>query len=472
MSPLPCGDDRAGDRRWKFRIGLCAAAAVAHLSAMPKKRHLRREAGDTHVIVRRMPEHAWWHGARARVGAALLLAVAIGCRQPKQAPPTPEGPSSGGSQQAPEVGPSQTAPPFVSLTAGSDVTCGIAAAGALYCWGRNDLGQVGDGSTSDQLLPAAVGGGINWKSVAPGGSHTCGLNDQGVAYCWGSSVFGELGNDTLGGRPTPTRLVGAPAFVAIASGEFHSCGLTGSGTLWCWGENRHGELGRGDTLASHKPVAVTPGLSFKAMSLSGHSTCALANDERLFCWGLNAGGALGFVAPVTCTTSTAIESTCQLLPRRSQNDMRFRRAALGVDHSCAVTDSSSVLCWGQNGSGQLGIGTRDSAGPTSVVGDLRYTAIAAGRAFSCALATSGDLYCWGLNDDGQLGAGSGADAPEPEALASASKFINITAGNEHACALTTQHEAYCWGSNAHGQLGSVVKLRSFNPAAVVFPATQ
>ena len=106
-----------------------------------------------------------------------------------------------------------------------------------------------------------------------------------------------------------------------------------------------------------------------------------------------------------------------------------------------------------------------------MVGDLRYRAISAGQSFTCALASTGDIYCWGLNADGQLGAGSGADAPEPGALASASKFVSLTAGREHACALTSDHEALCWGSNAHGQLGSVVKLRAFTPSSVVFPQT-
>jgi alpha-tubulin suppressor-like RCC1 family protein len=218
-------------------------------------------------------------------------------------------------------------------------------------------------------------------------------------------------------------------------------------------------------------MAVTPGLSFRAMSLTSHSTCALTTDSRLFCWGLNAGGALGVVTTAACASPANLEATCQLLPKRSAGDMRFRYAVLGYDHACAVSDSASVFCWGQNTSGQLGTGTRDSAGPSPVVGDLRYRAITAGQSFTCALASTGDIYCWGLNADGQLGAGSGADAPEPGALASASKFVSLTAGREHACALTSDHEALCWGSNAHGQLGSVVKLRAFTPSSVVFPQT-
>lgn len=162
-----------------------------------------------------------------------LGAAACGETRLKSAPPPP--PMSGGDAATPVIGATIPAPPFLSLVAGGDVSCGIVGEGDLYCWGRNDLGQVGDGSGEQRMLPVPVGKGHKWLAVAPGGSHTCALAEKGETYCWGSGLYGEIGNDTIGQTLAPVHVSTVPPFVSIASGENHSCGLTGAGTLWCWG---------------------------------------------------------------------------------------------------------------------------------------------------------------------------------------------------------------------------------------------
>lgn len=129
--------------------------------------------------------------------------------------------------------PMTASPSFSMVDAGGAHSCGVAESAELFCWGRNDQGQLGDSGFAEQALPVAIGEGLKWKAVSSGGSHSCALTTDGAAYCWGSSVSGQLGSDTLGTIPEPYRLQNAPPFVRISSGENHSCGITADGKLYC-----------------------------------------------------------------------------------------------------------------------------------------------------------------------------------------------------------------------------------------------
>ena len=98
---------------------------------------------------------------------------------------------------------------FTKLTAGNASACGVTAAGAAYCWGLNQHGQVGDGSTSNRSAPTAVAGGLTFASLAASksGTFVCGVASAGAAYCWGENIFGQLGDSTTTNRYTPTAVV-------------------------------------------------------------------------------------------------------------------------------------------------------------------------------------------------------------------------------------------------------------------------
>ena len=96
---------------------------------------------------------------------------------------------------------------FASLTMGSAHGCGTVADGTAYCWGHNDLGMLGDGTTNPHFLPTRVMGGLKFASLAAGWASTCGIALQGAAYCWGSDELGELGDDTGEHRSLPVRVV-------------------------------------------------------------------------------------------------------------------------------------------------------------------------------------------------------------------------------------------------------------------------
>jgi alpha-tubulin suppressor-like RCC1 family protein len=146
---------------------------------------------------------------------------------------------------------------FAAVSGASYHTCGVTAAGAAYCWGGNVYGALGDGTTTQRLTPVAVAGdviGLRFAAVSAGGTHTCGLTTASAAYCWGDNQSGELGDGTTTLRSSPVLVAGGVSFAAVSAGGYHNCGVAAAGAAYCWGDNYDGQLGDG---TSHT-VRLTP----------------------------------------------------------------------------------------------------------------------------------------------------------------------------------------------------------------------
>lgn len=154
---------------------------------------------------------------------------------------------------------------FDVISAGSDHTCGITTEGATLCWGRNLGGQLGDGTTTDRLTPTPVAGGHDFTAISAGSSlthqlenenFTCALTAEGEAYCWGLNEAGQLGDGTTSPRLVPTRVAGAYTFSVIGAGSHHACGVRMDGQVFCWGSNELGQIGDGTTSPRPTPVPI------------------------------------------------------------------------------------------------------------------------------------------------------------------------------------------------------------------------
>ena len=278
----------------------------------------------------------------------------------------------------------------VALASTDDTNCVLLNTGGVKCWGPNWLGLLGDLTETNSATPVDVYGltsGV--KAISGGYNHMCALLIGGTMKCWGSNNAFQLGIPTMGQTTTgsPTAVPNLTGVTAISAGGYHTCALLDTGTLKCWGNNGAGQLGDESTTDSRSPVDVRLyGTIFVSVTTGHHHTCALTVNNRAYCWGKNYHKQLGldnsysnrFPSLVTVT-----ESTVSAL-------------AAGDIHTCAVLTTGVVKCWGVTWmGGRLGAGDITNA-----------IAVSAGEGHSCAVLATGAVKCWGDNDYGQLGNGT------------------------------------------------------------------
>lgn len=188
----------------------------------------------------------------------------------------------------------------------------------------------------------------------------------------------------------------------------------------------------------------------------GSHSCALSNDGSVLCWGSNDRGQLGLRGTARKTAPTRVSA-----------DVPFEQVAAGMADACAVARSGAAYCWGDNTYGQLGdSGAGPQPTPTRVSGGHTFRAIATGTTHSCGLTSTGDVWCWGRNLYGELGNGSTQDQAAPVRVEGGARFVALTVGWNHSCALDDVGHAFCWGQNNAGQLGDGTTIVRAAPAAV------
>jgi len=173
------------------------------------------------------------------------------------------------------------------------MACGLTTSGVLKCWGQNDYGQLGDGTTTNRTTPTVIDSGVQYSQISVGGnSFACGITAAGVLKCWGRNS-NQLGDGTTTDRTTPTVIDSGVSYISISSGQYGSCGITTAGVLKCWGPNLAGEVGDGTTTSKSSPVVIDSGTSYESVSVGYSHTCAKTTAGVYKCWGDNTYGQLG-----------------------------------------------------------------------------------------------------------------------------------------------------------------------------------
>lgn len=348
----------------------------------------------------------------------------------------------------------------ISVSAGGGHTCVITPANGVVCWGDNTYGELGDNKLGTGLEPVDVTGlGSGVQQIDMGaGYQSCAVTDSGVLKCWG---LAPLGDGTTSNHSTPTVIGGLLAKAkSVSLGVNHGCTLLINDNVECWGENGVGQVGDGSTVSRLSPVPVTLPASALAVSAGSMHSCVLLTTQKVMCWGRNLDGELGDET----TTNRSVPGEVHGLPADIVS------VSAGGWHTCALTSTHDLWCWGDNYHGELGVDgvifSNVPVQPRGLANSVK--AVAAGGSFTCVLTTSDSVKCWGIGADGELGNGANEDSSLPvDVYGLSGGMASISAGGSFACATTTIGAVKCWGWNYYGQLGDRTRMSRNTPVVVI-----
>ena len=383
----------------------------------------------------------------------------------------------------------------VGIAAGSAYSLAITDDGALWAWGNNMDGQLGDNTTTNRHIPIRIdslpSNGMMPGSIIgvyAGGHHSLALTDDGALWAWGANAFGRLGDGTTTQRNVPTRIDDLPSngmmpysVVSIAAGHHHSLALTDDGALWAWGNNGQGRLGDNTTTHRYVPTriddsisnAMIPG-SVIGISAGTQHSLALTDDGGLGAWGGNTSGQLGD----NTTTNRHVPTRIDSLPSNTMTQGSVVGISAGSNHSLAITGTGQLWAWGSNGSGRLGdntttyrhVPTRIDSLPSNAIVPGSVVGVSGGNIHSAAITRYGELFTWGNNARGELGDGTTTTRLAPVRIGVGAEWASVSSRGMHTMhGLTTNGELFAWGYNGNGNLGDGTLVDSLIPILIARP---
>ncbi len=349
--------------------------------------------------------------------------------------------------------------PQRSIGAMQQSTCVIQDVGNMYCWGRNDLGQLGNGNVDPHTWGVQEAtASTDWHYLFDSnGQHMCAIKNNGTLWCWGNNSDGQLGLGDTTNRNVPTQVGTDATWRSGAAGYGSTCAIklvAGHNTLWCWGANGEGQMGNG-TFGSDVLSPVQADLTdWLSVSIGGneseeHHVCGIRTNGTLWCWGANADGQLGIGSTDAKLHPTQVAG--------SWNSIDTSNDGPG-GYSCGIKADQTLWCWG-GAEGTMGLGS--SVSQTSVpmqVGTSTWSFIRAGAWTACGIqAADASLWCWGDGWKGNLGSGIAGDEASSTAptapVTGGAAWAAVARGRDHGCAVRTDATVWCWGENFQNQIG-------------------
>ncbi|NBI28384.1 RCC1 domain-containing protein [Chengkuizengella marina] len=346
---------------------------------------------------------------------------------------------------------------------GQNHTVALSSNGTVYTWGKNNFGQLGNGTDDGKNVPVPLddfaNDGEDIIQVSAGSSYTVALSSDGTVYTWGKNNFGQLGNGTDDDKNVPVPLDDfandGEDIIQVSAGSSYTVALSSDGTVYTWGKNNFGQLGDGTDDDKNVPVPLddfaNDGDDIIQVSAGGYHTVALSSDGTVYTWGMNIFGQLG--------DGTDDDKNVPVLLDDFANDGEdIIQVSAGSSYTVALSSDGTVYTWGSNNDGQLGDGTAINKNePVEVNFDAEafIDQVSAGSFHMTALTSKGKVYTWGWNSYGQLGDGTAINKNEPvEVNFDAGVTIKqVSAGVAHTAAISSDGTLYIWGKNDFGQLG-------------------
>ena len=368
------------------------------------------------------------------------------------------------------------------VSAGLNSTAAITLVGALYTWGNNAAGQLGDGTSVGKSSPTLVPG--SWSTVSVGNSYTLAITNTGLLFAWGNNTSGQLGDSTTITRSIPFQ-IGTGSWSQVSAGTDHSLAIAANGSLWAWGNATSGQLGA--LIEPQSWAQIAEGNSF---------TIAKRTDGTIWSWGLNSSGQLGIRDTINRSSPTQIgvSSWSQVY------------ASVSTAFAGAIKSDGTLWTWGVNNLGQLGDSTFiNRSSPTQVAqvntinswinveagtdhtvgvaangtlwgwgsntgltvrpGPFSWTQVSENGAHTLAIRDDGVMFAWGLNNVGQLGLGDTLNRSSPIQVGY-QRWSQVSTGASHTLAVATDGSLWAWGLNTSYQLGVADIIARSNPTQV------
>ncbi|MCD6497129.1 MAG: hypothetical protein J7M25_02360 [Deltaproteobacteria bacterium] len=357
---------------------------------------------------------------------------------------------------------------FVQLAVGFKSSCAVRTDGTVWCWGLNDNGQLGNPDVPETTaVPAKVVGSSFALQVDVGGHCACALveaaDSSREVWCWGKNQSGQLGNSQFESQATPTKVPVTGNIEQVELSWQTAYARMAGHEVIGWGAGRWHELGCSVHDTPHEtPESMTWPEEIDALSCDGGACCVrLADTHELSCWGQNQQGELG---------NGTLDGTC--VPAVVYGMATTASFNMGDHYACSIDPTGGLWCWGNNDRDQIDSGLgEDVLIPKAIANIQPLDNIWLGWHHTCGVTTTHAALCWGDNEYGQLGNGLTNPAPQPPIIPSGLEkgVITAQAGRQHSCALLENGHVVCWGDNSDGELGNGSFDPSTRPVPVLFP---
>lgn len=325
-------------------------------------------------------------------------------------------------------------------------------AGTLWAMGRNNIGQIGDGTTTERSSPVQVGSGADWQKVAAGDSLSLASKTNNTLWSFGNNNFGRLGIGTTAHASTPVQIGTLSDWGSFDAGGAYAAAVKTDGTLWAWGSNSVGQLGDGTNVHKSSPVQIGSGTNWKKVVSGRDHTVAVKLDGTLWTWGSNEYCQQGFVVSSPMLVNS-VNTWTQVVARKMSTITGDNQNGGG----CGIRTDGTLWCWGGNIDGEVGVGSGAAVceSPQQVGSATDWAFVAVGPWSTAAIKTNGTLWTWGYNADGELGLGDRTSRNSPVQVGALTDWAKASVGESFMLAIKTDFTLWSWGGSTNsGVLGN------------------